>query len=95
MINQAITDLNELAALLDEVSAMVDELTPVPPPIDIVVSDIQVIFDVVPITEYDVPLPRRAKVISMFQNIISPKKFTSLRYCTDPATLTATINIDP
>lgn len=95
MINQAITDLNELATLLDEVAVIVDGLEPASPPIGIEKQDVDIIFDVAPITSYDVPLPRRAKIISMYQNFVSQKTFANFRFCTSANTLTATLSIDP
>lgn len=94
MINQAITELNELATLLDEVSAMIDELQPVPSPVAIAKEDVEIVFDVAPVTSYSFQLPRRAKIISMYQNVVSQKTFANLRFCTNPSTLTTTISID-
>lgn len=95
MINQAITDLNELSALLDEVSTMVDDLSPATMPIEILVNDVQIDFNLTPTIEHDVVLPRRAKIFSMFQNLYSPKKFYNFKLCTSEGNLTAKINIQP
>lgn len=95
MINQAITDLNELSALLDEVSTMVDDLSPASMPIEIFVNDVQIDFTLTPTIEHDVVLPRRAKIFSMFQNLYSPKKFYNFKLCTSEDNLTAKINIQP
>jgi len=95
MINQAITDLNELSELLNEVSSMIDDLNTVPTPVDILVQQTNIIFDVDPVTQHDVLLPRNAKIISMIQNLYSPKKISNLSICAISNSLTAKINIEP